>query len=88
MSVFNDTLFLSNLEVVDYSIIVGLELKTQKLVVGIIGQEDTQRTHETQRESEKKNTAGERRRKTLHRVLSTDAVCFVCVVVVACCVCL
>lgn len=38
MSVFNDTLFLSNLEIIDYSLIVGLDKKTQKLVVGIIGQ--------------------------------------------------
>jgi hypothetical protein len=38
MSVFNDTLFLSNLEIVDYSIIVGLDNRSQKLIVGIIGQ--------------------------------------------------
>jgi hypothetical protein len=37
MSVFNDTLFLSNLEIVDYSVIVGLDRINQKLVVGIIG---------------------------------------------------
>jgi hypothetical protein len=37
MSVFNDTLFLSNLEIVDYSVIVGLDRVNQKLVVGIIG---------------------------------------------------
>lgn len=43
MSVFNDTLFLSSLEVVDYSIIVGLEKSTQTLVVGIIG--TTRRGH-------------------------------------------
>jgi len=36
MSVFNDTLFLSNLEIIDYSVIVGLDRKNQKLIVGII----------------------------------------------------
>jgi hypothetical protein len=43
MSVFNDTLFLSNLEIIDYSLIVGLDKQTQKLIVGIIGQ--TARKH-------------------------------------------
>jgi 1-phosphatidylinositol-3-phosphate 5-kinase len=37
MSVFNDTLFLSGLEVVDYSILVGFDSENNELVVGIIG---------------------------------------------------
>lgn len=36
MSVFNDTLFLSSMEVVDYSILVGIKKHTNEIVVGII----------------------------------------------------
>jgi hypothetical protein len=37
ISVFNDTLFLSNIEVVDYSILVGVDTNKHELVLGIIG---------------------------------------------------
>ena len=45
LSVFNDTLFLSSLEIVDYSIIVGLDDKAHKLVVGIIGTNEHAHAH-------------------------------------------
>ena len=37
IAVWNDTLFLSNIFVMDYSLIVGIDDNTGELVVGIIG---------------------------------------------------
>ena len=36
-AVFNDTLFLSNQNVMDYSLVVGVDSVKQELVVGIVG---------------------------------------------------
>ena len=55
LSVFNDTLFLSSLEIVDYSIIVGLDDKAHKLVVGIIGTNEHAHTHAHAREASTNN---------------------------------
>jgi 1-phosphatidylinositol-3-phosphate 5-kinase len=38
MSLFNDTLFLEKLNVMDYSLVVGVDESTNELVVGIVGQ--------------------------------------------------
>jgi hypothetical protein len=45
MTVWNDSLFLSSLNVMDYSLIVGLDDSGQ-LIVGIIGMEDGERRKE------------------------------------------
>jgi 1-phosphatidylinositol-3-phosphate 5-kinase len=37
MTVWNDTLCLSSLNVMDYSLLVGIDEEKQQLVVGIIG---------------------------------------------------
>lgn len=37
MTVWNDTLCLSSLDVMDYSLLVGIDEETNELVVGIIG---------------------------------------------------
>lgn len=37
LSIFNDTLFLSKVNVMDYSLLVGVDESGQLLVVGIIG---------------------------------------------------
>lgn len=36
-SLHNDTLFLSRLDVMDYSLLVGIDEEAQELVVGIVG---------------------------------------------------
>lgn len=36
-SLHNDTLFLSRLDVMDYSLLVGIDEEKQELVVGIVG---------------------------------------------------
>jgi 1-phosphatidylinositol-3-phosphate 5-kinase len=36
-SLHNDTLFLSNRNVMDYSLLVGIDTERQELVVGIVG---------------------------------------------------
>jgi hypothetical protein len=36
-SVYNDTLFLSRLNVMDYSLLVGIDNESNELVVGIVG---------------------------------------------------
>ena len=35
-SVYNDTLFLSKLDIMDYSLLVGINAETKELVVGIV----------------------------------------------------
>ena len=37
LSIFNDTLFLEKVNVMDYSLLVGIDVENQELVVGIIG---------------------------------------------------
>jgi len=37
MAIWNDSLFLSSLHVMDYSLLVGVDEKNNELVVGIIG---------------------------------------------------
>jgi len=37
MTIWNDTLFLSSLNVMDYSLLVGVDEEKNELVVGIIG---------------------------------------------------
>jgi len=37
MAVFNDTQFLSSIQVVDYSILMGIDADSHQLVIGIIG---------------------------------------------------
>jgi hypothetical protein len=37
MTIWNDTLFLSSLNVMDYSLLVGVDEENNELVVGIIG---------------------------------------------------
>jgi len=39
MAVYNDSLFLSGVDVVDYSMLVGFNTKTRRLYVGIIGKQ-------------------------------------------------
>jgi 1-phosphatidylinositol-3-phosphate 5-kinase len=36
-SIWNDTLFLSKIDVMDYSLLVGVEENTKNIVVGIVG---------------------------------------------------
>lgn len=36
-SLHNDTLFLSRMDVMDYSLLVGIDEEKQELVVGIVG---------------------------------------------------
>jgi hypothetical protein len=38
MTIWNDTLFLSSLNVMDYSLVVGIDEDNNDLVVGIIGE--------------------------------------------------
>lgn len=38
MSLFNDTLFLERLNVMDYSLVVGVDETSNELVVGIVGE--------------------------------------------------
>ena len=40
MAVFNDTQFLSSIQVVDYSILMGIDADSHQLVIGIIGNID------------------------------------------------
>ena len=37
MSLYNDTLFLEKMNVMDYSLLVGVDTVNQELVVGIVG---------------------------------------------------
>jgi len=37
MSLYNDTLFLEKMNVMDYSLLVGVDITNQELVVGIVG---------------------------------------------------
>jgi 1-phosphatidylinositol-3-phosphate 5-kinase len=37
MTIWNDTLFLSSLNVMDYSLVVGMDEEHNELVVGVIG---------------------------------------------------
>jgi len=47
IAVWNDSLFLDSLGVMDYSLLVGLDKDKSELVVGIIGTHDTHDTHDT-----------------------------------------
>lgn len=38
MSLYNDTLFLEKMNVMDYSLLVGVDPSNHELVVGIVGQ--------------------------------------------------
>jgi 1-phosphatidylinositol-3-phosphate 5-kinase len=44
-SIWNDTLFLSKLDVMDYSLIVGVDEEKKELVIGIVGKWRSSRIH-------------------------------------------